>query len=243
MVLSSLARAQITGALKKSNQRLAQLSKSLKQANAHIKDYDPRRDSSIYKKEIAPFQNGVYDKYLTTSQGTETGTSKVHGKNVAKGGNDKFNIRAIMKDIENGTLDYSEANDFLVKAAGIRLNPDGEVTNTGAGGISTVTEIKDEARNMFGDEYKSDELLQMYDDVEEFRESFQTDYEEYVKEFRLSGLEKDEDIRRLKKDFRSKNEYLDYDELVYIHKKMKDELNKASKPTKKYNGNGTGRKK
>lgn len=240
-------RAQITSALKRSNERLASISRKMKKANASNPKYDPRNDSAIFKSIIAPFENGRYDKYLTKSSAGKKFYKTVNGervlKNVTQGGNVKFDIRAIMKDIESGKLDYSEANDFLVKAAGLRISEDGTVTEAGSGGVSTLSEIKDEATNMFGDELAEDELLNQYDDLLEFRESFQTDYDDFKAENTLEDVDNNTIINRLKSENRSEGEYLDYEELIEIHKELRKGIAKYSEgaknhgKAKKYGGN------
>ncbi len=204
MKFNNYNRAVITNALKRSNQRLVQLSKTIK-----------RKDSAIVSHQLAPFQNGSYDKYLTTS----------------KSGYDKFDIRAIMKDIESGKLDPSEANDFLVKAAGVRLSPDGEATATSEGGIDTVSETKKKAKDILGDDLSDEDLLSKYDDVVSTRDNFQYDYNDYVAEMGLEALESNPITSKL---FRGG---LDYDELIEIHKEMERELNKVRNKAITYGGN------
>lgn len=253
MILSPASRAMITSALKRSNQRLAQLSKTLKQANADKGFYDPRTDSAIYKREIAPFMSDEYKQYMSTSKAGrvfykyENGQKMV--KNVTTGGNDKFDIKKIMKAIESGQMDYSEANDFLVKAAGIRISEDGTVTPTSVGGISTTRDIKEEAALAIGDDFTDEELLQNYDELTDFRESFQTDYDAFKYQESLQAVDEDETIKRLLGENRAvvgkvkkgKNkgqeihEPLSYEELMKIHKKIKEELRTGKKTV--YGGN------
>lgn len=204
MKFNNYNRAVITSALKRSNQRLVQLSKTIK-----------KKDSAIVSHQLAPFQNGSYDKYLTTS----------------KSGFDKFDIRAIMKDIESGKLDPSEANDFLVKAAGVRLSPDGEATATNEGGIDTVSETKKKAKDILGDNLSDEDLLNKYDDVVSTRDNFQYDYNDYVAEVGLEALESNPITSKL---FRGG---LDYDELIEVHKEMERELNKVRNKAITYGGN------
>lgn len=204
MKFNNYNRAVITNALKRSNQRLVQLSKTIK-----------KKDSAIVSHQLAPFQNGSYDKYLTTS----------------KSGFDKFDIRAIMKDIESGKLDPSEANDFLVKAAGVRLSPDGEATATSEGGIDTISETKKKAKDILGDNLSDEDLLSKYDDVVSTRDNFQYDYNDYVAEVGLEALESNPITSKL---FRGG---LDYDELIEVHKEMESELNKVRNKAITYGGN------
>ena len=231
MILSPVSRATITSALKKSNQRLAQLAKSLKQANAVAgKDYDPWKSSSLLKGEIAEVENGVYGKYLTRSEAGKKFYKYENGKKVVKnvttGGNVKFDIRQIMKDIESGALDYSEANDFLVKAAGLRISENGEVTETETGGISTVSEIKKKAKEIFGENLPTGELLNKYDEMTEFRESFQQDYSDFKAQETLASVETDPMIQKLRNRAPGQD-YLDYEELSEIHQYIRDQLGRA----------------
>lgn len=203
MKFNNYNRAVITNALKRSNQRLVQLSKTL------------NPNSAILSHQLAPFQNGSYDKYLTTS----------------KSGFDKFNIRSIMKDIESGKLDPSEANDFLVKAAGVRLSPDGEATATSEGGIDTISETKKKARDILGDKLSDQDLLQKYDDIVSTRDNFQFDYDAFAEEFGPEVIESNPITSKLFKGG------LTYDELIEVHKEMESELNKVRNKAITYGGN------
>ena len=136
-----------------------------------------------------------------------------------------------MKDIESGKLDPSEANDFLVKAAGVRLSPDGEATATSEGGIDTVSETKKKAKDILGDNLSDEDLLSKYDDVVSTRDNFQYDYNDYVAEVGLEALESNPITSKL---FRGG---LDYDELIEVHKEMESELNKVRNKAITYGGN------
>lgn len=203
MKFNNYNRAVITEALKRSNQRIVQLSKTLSS------------DSAIVKNQLAPFQNGSYDKYLSTS----------------KSGFDKFNIRKIMKDIETGALDPSEANDFLVKAAGVRLSPDGDATKTSEGGISTTKQIKEEAKSIVKD-YKNDkDLLQKFEDIVDMRDNFQFDYKDYSESVTNEQIENDPIISKLY------NGGLSYDELKEVHDEIRRQLKKEANKAITYGGN------
>ena len=219
MKLSAYDRAQITSALKRSNQRLAQIVKSLKAAGV-----EKPKESELYKSQIAHFKNGVYEKFIAESQAgkefyrldPETGERKLYA--VTKGGVDKFDIRSILKAIESDELDPSEANDFLVSAAGIRISPKGVVTPTSQGGIETISKIKKQARETFG-KLPDDELLQKYDELLDARSNFRYDYKAFTEEHGASGVQNNETIRKLFKENRPENG-LDYDTFLEIHREI-----------------------
>ena len=222
MKFSNYTRAVITSALKRSNQRLAQISKNLPN------EIDPATGKVIYsatqRSQIAPFVNSEYEKYL----------------NESRSGNPTFDIRKILKAIERGDMDQSEANDFLVKAAGVRFSPDGEVVPTSEGGIKTTKDILKEAREKFGDLPK-EELLKKYEDMTEIREDFQFDYNALTEEVDISVLQNDPIMSKL---FRPESEdgtlrrgTLEYDELKEIHEEIKKNLGKSSSKALNYGGN------
>ena len=198
MKLSKYDRAQITSALKRSNQRLSQILTSLKAAGV-----EKPKESELYKSQVAHFKNGVYERFMSESQAgikfyrkdPRTGEKKLYS--TSKGGVDKFDIKSILNAIESGGLDYSEANDFLVSAAGIRLSPTGEVSQTSAGGIETISKIKKQARETLGD-MPDDELLQKYDELVDARANFRYDYKAFTEEYGASGVANNPIINKLR---------------------------------------------
>ena len=198
--LSNYSRAVITSAIKRSNERLREISKHLPNT------IDPYTNKTVYsaiqKHEIAPFTNGVYEKYLRES----------------KTGNPTFDIRKILKDIDSGELDPSETNDFLVKAAGIRFGPEGDITQTETGGIKKYSEIKKEAKEVIKDKVSDEELLKRYNDIVEIRDDFRFDYNDYTETFG------DEKIQNLPGYDAMKRSDTTYDDMIAFHDAMVKEL-------------------
>lgn len=198
--LSNYSRAVITSAIKRSNERLREISKHLPNT------IDPYTNKTVYsaiqKHEIAPFTNGVYGKYLRES----------------KTGNPTFDIRKILKDIESGELDPSETNDFLVKAAGIRFGPEGDITQTETGGIKKYSEIKKEAKEVIKDKVSDEELIKRYNDIVEIRDDFRFDYNDYTETFG------DEKIQNLPGYDAMKRSDTTYDDMIAFHDAMVKEL-------------------
>lgn len=235
MKLSKLTKASIRAALKRSNQRIAQIGNSV------------GKNSTIYNNQIAPFVNTQYEEYLRTTEGGKSlGRAGKKGM-VTKGGNIAFDIHKIMKAIESGKMDESEVNDFLLKATGNKINKDGdfvvgkvvkdEITgeeyNVSQGGISTMKEIKEQAKKTIPNwkDYDSDELLQKYDDIIEARDNFQVDYDAYMEEYGLRTAKTDPTIKKLYKN-RFKNnektgkkkkfrESFDYEDFIDVYKELK----------------------
>lgn len=213
--LSNYSRAVITSAIKRSNERLREISKQLPNT------FDPYTNKTVYsaiqKHEIAPFTNGVYENYLRES----------------KTGNPAFDIRKILKDIESGELDPSEANDFLVKAAGIRFSPDGEVTQTDTGGISKMSEIVKEAKDVVkgSENMTRRELLEKYEKIVEIRDDFTFDYKDYEEKFGADNIKLLPGYDAMTKSDKS------YDEMQEFHDAMLKELNKRSRRALKQGGN------
>lgn len=198
--LSNYSRAVITSAIKRSNERLREISKHLPNT------IDPYTNKTVYsaiqKHEIAPFVNGEYGKYMRES----------------KTGNPTFDIRKILKDIESGDLDPSETNDFLVKAAGIRFGPEGDITQTETGGIKKYSEIKKEAKEVIKDKVSDEELLKRYNDIVEIRDDFRFDYNDYTEEFGEDRIQNLPGYDAMKRSDTS------YDEMIAFHDAMVKEL-------------------
>lgn len=198
--LSNYSRAVITSAIKRSNERLREISKHLPNT------IDPYTNKTVYsaiqKHEIAPFVNGEYGKYMRES----------------KTGNPTFDIRKILKDIESGDLDPSETNDFLVKAAGIRFGPEGDITQTETGGIKKYSEIKKEAKEVIKDKVSDEELIKRYNDIVEIRDDFRFDYNDYTEEFGEDRIQNLPGYDAMKRSDTS------YDEMIAFHDAMVKEL-------------------
>ena len=242
MKLSSTNKAKIRAALKRSNQRIAEIGKRVS------------NKSTIYNNEIAPFVNTQYGEYLRT---TEAGVK--HGRNISKGGNVAFDIHKIMKAIESGKMDEDEVNDFLLKATGYKINKagdfvggkevtdekTGEIYNASEGGIKTMKEIKDAAKRTIPNwkDYDSDKLLQKYDDIQEARDHFQADYDAYMEEYGPKSAKTDPTIRKLYKNRFKKDEEtgkkkkyrpeFDYEDFMDVYKELKMKTAHLQKTAKK----------
>ena len=217
MKLNTYNRAVISSALKRSNQRIVQLSKKFDPgfASRYSLDKTAEVESALVSHQLAPFQNSSYDKYLKTS----------------KSGYTTFDIRKILKDIEKETLDPSEANDFLVKAAGVRFSPEGDATYTDEGGISTLGEVKKEAKDIVSTYDSDEDLLRKYEEIIDMRDNFQFDYKEYSDSVTNEQMENDPIISKLY------NGGLNYDELKQVHDEIRRQIKKEANKAIMYGGN------
>ena len=119
----SLQTSQITSAIKRANQRIAQLGKTY------------GRNSSVYKQEAGKFKKGAYKNFVS-----ESVSGVKHGRNVSAGGNIKFDTKSIMKLVreEGGS---SKVNRLLSEIAGIKIDENGDVVPVKGGGVPTVSEL------------------------------------------------------------------------------------------------------
>lgn len=163
--LSSAQLAKIDSALKRANTRIARLEDSF------------GRQSSTFKTQIARFEKGPLHKY--------TGESK--------SGHWKLDKGKIMKDIRSGRLNPDQANEILRNAAGIRIDPSGEVRESNWGGFQTreqifkqtiqnitttdvdLSEFEDEKGNI---NINKETLREITEKLNSISESFQTEYQE-----------------------------------------------------------------
>ena len=199
-----LIRPYVQSELKKINQRIAQIAKTYGQ------------DSYTYKNAIAAFQKGPLSEFTSTS----------------RSGNFTLDIRKIQKAIHSGSLNRSEANELLMRAAGIRINENGEVEKVGEGGIETVTEIRKKGKkkleNTFGEDsrdYTTKELDKFIEELNEFSASFQTAYNEAIKEVGTEKVYSDPVTGQLWGENRPSDHPLSYRQLTEIKKRL-DELRK-----------------
>ncbi len=177
---------QITSALKRSNQRIAQIAKTY------------GKNSSIYKQEAGKFLKGAYKSFIGTS----------------KSGNIKFDIRAINKFIRSQG-DTSQVQRMLAEMGGIKFKYDvkevngkqvriiGDVKELKGGGISTLTKIDkrtEKKLERMGEDpatYTKAELRKVAEELAQFSESFQTAYNEYIAKFGEEKASIDPDIKLL----------------------------------------------
>lgn len=210
----SLQTTQITSAIKRANQRIAQLSKTY------------GRTSSVYKQEAGKFLKGAYKDYVTESVG-----GVKHGRNVSLGGNIKFDTRAIMKLVrEEGAS--SKVNRILAEIAGIKIDENGEVKPVKGGGVPTVSELNkrtEKKLERWGEDPKDKtkkELQSITEKLAEFSENFQTSYEIYMAKYGEAEARKDSTIQLLYGDFRNKR--LSYAQMEEIKDRMDSRIQEAT---------------
>lgn len=200
---SQLQTTQITSALKRANQRIAQLGKTF------------GKTSSVYKQEAGKFQKGAYKNYVS----------------VSSSGNIKFDIRAINKLIRSDG-NPSEIDRILAEFAGIKVNPDGEVVPVKGGGVPTLTELEKRTKKKlerWGEnpyDYNKKQLQGITEKLAEFSENFQTSYETYMAKFGEAEARKDSTIQLLYGEYRNKR--LTYRQLEEIKNKMESYIQGAA---------------
>ena len=209
----SLQTTQITSAIKRANQRIAQLGKT----------YGP--NSSVYKQEAGKFLKGAYKDFITTSVG-----GVKHGRNISAGGNIKFDTRAIMKLVRSEG-NTSRVNRMLAEIAGIKIDDEGDVVNVKGGGVPTVTELTkrtEKKLERWGEDpgdYNRTQIRDITEQLAEFSENFQTSYEVYMAKYGEAEARKDSTISMLYGE--NRNRRLTYRELQSIKNKM-DTYNKEA---------------
>lgn len=199
---NQLQTTQITSALKRANQRIAQLAKTY------------GKTSSVYKQEAGKFLKGSYKPFIGTS----------------KSGNIKFDIRSINKLIRDQG-DTSQVQRMIAEITGIKFGADGSPKQIKGAGVPTVSELNkrtEKKLERWGEDpsdYSKKELQNITEQLAEFSENFQTAYNEYIANFGESEARKDSTIQTLYGDFRNKR--LTYRELEQIKRRM-EEANAAA---------------
>lgn len=194
---NQLQTTQITSAIKRANQRIAQLSKTYGQ------------NSSVYKQEAGKFLKGAYKPFVGTS----------------KSGNIKFDIREINKLIRSQG-NTSQVQRMIAEIAGIKFDQEGDIKEIKGAGVPTVSELTkrtEKKLERWGEDpgdYSKKELQNITEQLAEFSENFQTAYNEYIANFGESEARKDTTIQTLYGEFRNKR--LTYGELEQIKKRMED---------------------
>lgn len=220
---SQLQTTQITQALKRANQRIAQLGKTY------------GTNSSVYKQEAGKFLKGAYKDYIKLTDPTTP-----HGRNIQKfiegnwkpkQQNIKFDIRSIMKMIREDK-NPSEVDRVLAEFAGVKFRPDGEIVEIKGAGVPTLTQLEKRTTKKLerwgedpGD-YNKKELQGITEKLAEFSENFQTSYETYMAKFGEAEARKDSTIQMLYGDYRNKR--LTYRQLEEIKNKMEEYISGAS---------------
>lgn len=199
---NQLQTTQITSALKRVNQRIAQLAKTY------------GKTSSVYKQEAGKFLKGSYKPFIGTS----------------KSGNIKFDIRSINKLIRDQG-DTSQVQRMIAEITGIKFDADGSPKQIKGAGVPTVSELNkrtEKKLERWGEDpsdYSKKELQNITEQLAEFSENFQTAYNEYIANYGESEARKDSTIQTLYGDFRNKR--LTYRELEQIKRRM-EEANAAA---------------
>lgn len=208
-----LQTAQIQSAIKRANQRIAQLGKTY------------GKGSSVYKQEAGKFFKGAYKDYVTMSA-----PGVKHGRNISTGGNIKFDTRSIMKLIKQEGAS-SKVNRLLAEIAGIKIDDEGNVSDVKGGGIPTVSELdrRTEKKLMRWGEDPKDvskkEIRNITEQLAEFSENFQTSYQAYMAKYGEAEARNDSTIQQLYGDFRNKR--LTYRQLEEIKNKMDQRISEA----------------
>ena len=178
---NQLQTTQITSAIKRANQRIAQIGTTF------------GKNSSTYKQEAGKFLKGAYKPFVGTS----------------KSGNIKFDIRAINKVIRSQG-NSSQVQRMIAEIAGIKFDAEGDIKEIKGAGIPTTTELvkrtekKLERRGEDPKDYTRKELIQKTEEYAQFSENFQTAYNEYIANFGESEARKDTTIQVLYGDFRDR---------------------------------------
>lgn len=199
---NQLQTTQITSAIKRANQRIAQLAKTY------------GRNSSVYKQEAGKFLKGSYKPFVGTS----------------KSGNLKFDIRAINKLIRSQG-NTSQVQRMIAEIAGLKFDAEGNAKQIKGAGVPTVSELTkrtEKKLERWGEdpgEYTKKDLQGITEQLAQFSENFQTAYNEYISNFGEAEARKDSTIKILYGEYRNKR--LTYRELETIKKRM-EEANAAA---------------
>lgn len=199
---NQLQTTQITSAIKRANQRIAQLGKTY------------GRNSSIYKQEAGKFLKGAYKPFVGTS----------------KSGNIKFDIRSINKLIRSQG-NTSQVQRMIAEIAGIKFDSEGDMKQIKGAGVPTVSELTkrtEKKLERWGEDpgdYSKKDLQKITEQLAEFSENFQTAYNEYISKYGEAEARKDTTIQTLYGDYRNKR--LTYRELESIKQRMEEMNNQA----------------
>lgn len=213
----SLQTSQITSAIKRANQRIAQIGKT----------YGTK--SHTYNKEAGKFLKGAWKDYISVSVGgkefyrrnKETGERYLYA--VSKGGNIKFDTKKIM-DLIRKEGASSKVNRLLGELAGIKIDDDGNVVELKGGGVPTLKEIDKRTEKRLENwgedpgEVSIKRKREITEELNEFRENFQSSYETYMAKYGEAEARADSTIQSLYGDYRDRR--LTYPELQRVKNKM-----------------------
>lgn len=222
----------VQSTLKRSNQRIAQLTKTFGE------------DSATWRQEVGKFKKKGYSQWMSVSEGgKKIGRAGKQGKET-KGGNVKFDVRKINQAIRSGSVSRSEINRFLADAAGILIQPDGSIKELKRavdvngktkyiddGGIPSTSQIlrktEKKLERMGEDpaEKSRKELLDITKTLAEFSENFDTTYDAFINKYGEEEGKKDPVISQL---WGEREKRLSYSKLQEIRKKMEAMLLEAA---------------
>ena len=202
MHYSSLQIQQVTSALKRANQRIAQIAKTY------------GRNSSVYKQEAGKFKKGAYYQFV----------------GVSKSGNIKFDIRAINK-LLRAQGNTSQTARMLAEMAGIMFDKEGNMKEIKGGGIPTTSELdkrtekKLERWGQDPGEVTKKELRRITEELAQFSENFQTSYNTYFARHTEAEAREDPIISQLYSE--NRNHRLTYRQLENIKVEMEKQIAEA----------------
>lgn len=200
---NQLQTQQITSALKRANQRIAQLGKTY------------GRNSSVYKQEAGKYLKGAYKDYVSFS----------------KSGNVKFDIRPIMKLVRSNEP-TGKIERIIAEFTGLKFDEEGNAKQIKGGGVPTLTDLEKRTRKKlekWGEnpyDYTKTQLQSITEELAEFSENFQTSYEIFMAKYGEAEARKDSTIQLLYGDYRNKR--LSYRQLEEIKNKMDNYIANAN---------------
>ena len=213
---TSLQIQQITSALKRANQRIAQLAKTY------------GRNSSVYKQEAGKFLKGAYSPYM----------------GVSKSGNIKFDIRAINKLIRTQGVNSSQVTRMLAEIAGIKFDAEGNMKEIKGAGVPTVSELDkrtEKKLERWGEdpgEVPKKELRKITEELAQFSENFQTSYNTYFARHTEAEAREDPIISQLYGE--NRNHRLSYRQLENIKEEMERQIAEATNDAIKFEEENSG---
>ena len=216
-----LLRTVLQMSLKKSNQRLVQLAKT----------FGP--NSEIYKREAGILQKGAARQFMGTSAS----------------GFDKIDISKLNKQVASGQINRYDLNRLLSEVAGIRVDQNGDVVQIANQGIKTVGQIRKDARKRLErmgedpSELTADEVIDLYEDILGFENSFQSAYEIANQRLETKALTSDPITSKLygtkKGGTRADGERLTYNELKQIRDRFVQLAAEAKRQTLSFEAGNT----
>lgn len=191
--------------LKKSNQRIVQLSKT----------YGP--NSSVFKQATAVLQKSGVSQFVSQS----------------KSGNIKVDIRKINRLIASGKANRNELNQVLAQIAGVKIDENGDIKELTNQGIKTVSQIrkatKKKLANMGEDpkEMTDKEVDRITEKLAAFSESFDTSYDVAMGRLGEKKLKTDPITRKLWGSNRGRKGRLTYRELDEIMERLQEMIQES----------------